>query len=152
ARERSTSMKLKWFLIPLLVAPSALAQNSGNDLLQQGLRKERSEGNYKAAIAIYERILKQYASDRKLAATALLQIAHCQEREGSKEARSSYERLIHDYSDQTQAVSEARARITALEVAPSSGPRVRQLWTGSDVDDSGSLSPDGRWLTYANWE
>src|SRR6185437_6877674 len=98
----------------------------------------------------YKRILKQYPSDRKLAATALLQIAHCQEREGSKEARSSYERLIREYGDQMQAVSEARARITALEVAPSSAPRVRQLWAGAEVDDSGALSPDGRYLTFAN--
>lgn len=144
-------MKLNWILIPLLAASFALAQ-SGNDMLQQGLRKERSEGDYKGAIEIYKRILKQYSSDRKLAASALLQIAHCQEREGSKEARSSYERLIREFGDQMQAVSEARARITALEAAPSSAPRVRQVWAGADVDDSGSLSPDGRWLTYANWE
>ena len=26
------------------------------------------------------------------------------------------------------------------------------MWAGDDVDDTGSLSPDGRWLTYANWE
>src|SRR6266496_1060720 len=129
-------MKLKCFLIPLLAAALALAQNSGNDLLQQGLRKERSEGNYKAAIEIYKRILKQYASDRKLSATALLQIAHCQEREGSKEARSSYQRLIEEFGDQAQAVTEARARIAVLEVAPSSAPRVRQLWTGGGVDGS----------------
>jgi Tol biopolymer transport system component len=145
-------MKLTWIMIPLLAAAFALAQSGGNDLLQQGLRKERSEGNYKAAIEIYRRILKQYASDRKLAATALLQIAHCQEREGSKEARASYERLVHEFSDQSQAVNEARARITALETAPSSTPRVRQLWAGNDVDSSGSVSPDGRWLTFANWE
>jgi Periplasmic component of the Tol biopolymer transport system len=144
-------MKLKWFLVPLLAAAFALAQ-SGNDLLQQGLRKERSEGNYKAAIEIYRKILKQYASDRKLAATALLQIAHCQEREGSKEARSSYERLIKEFGDQTHAVTEARARIAVLEVAPSSAPRVRQLWAGSGVASGGSLSPDGRWLSFPNWE
>ncbi|HSP67529.1 MAG TPA: tetratricopeptide repeat protein [Bryobacteraceae bacterium] len=144
-------MKLNWILVPLLAASFALAQ-SGNDVLQQGLRKERSEGDYKGAIEIYKRILKQYPSDRKLAATALLQIAHCQEREGSKDARSSYERLVREYGDQTQAVNEARARITALETGPSSAPRVRQLWAGEDVDGSGSLSSDGRWLTYANWE
>jgi Tol biopolymer transport system component len=145
-------MKSKWFLSLLLAAAFCAAQNGGNDLFQQALRKERSEGDYKAAIEIYRRVLKQYASDRKLAAKALLQIAHCQEREGSKEARLSYERLIREYGDQTQAVSEARGRIAALENGPSSAPRVRQLWAGQDVSDEGSVSPDGRWLTYAHWE
>ena len=115
-------MKCRWLLIPLLAGLCG-AQNGGNDLFQQGLRKERSEGNYKGAIEIYRRVLKQYASDRKLAAKALLQIAQCQEREGSKEARSSYERLIREFGDQTQAVGEARARIAALAVPASSAPR-----------------------------
>jgi Tol biopolymer transport system component len=145
-------MRLKWLSGLLLAAAFCAAENGGNDLFQQGLRKERSEGNYKAAIEIYRRVVKQYASDRKLAAKALLQIAHCQEREGSKEARLSYERLVREFGDQTQAVSEAKARIAAMESAPSSAPRVRQVWAGKDVDNEGSLSPDGRWLTYAHWE
>src|SRR5690348_5649155 len=145
-------MKWKWFASLILATAFCAAQNGGNDLFQQGLRKERSDGDYKAAIEIYRRVLKQYASDHKLAAKALLQIAHCQERAGSKEARQSYERLVREFGDQTQAVSEAKARIAALESAPSSAPRVRQVWAGKDVDSEGSLSPDGRWLTYAHWD
>jgi Tol biopolymer transport system component len=145
-------MTSKWFLSLFLAAAICTAQNGGNDLFQQALRKERSDGDYKAAIEIYRRVLKQYASDRKLAAKSLLQIAHCQEREGSKEARLSYERLVREFGDQTQAVSEARARIAALEAAPSSAPRVRQLWAGGEASDEGALSTDGRWLTYPHWE
>lgn len=145
-------MTFKHLFIPLLMAGLCLAQNGGNDLFQQGLRKERSEGDYKGALEIYRRVLKQYASDRKLASRALLEIAHCQERLGSKDARQSYERLIREFGDQPQAVAEARSRITALAAPVSSAPRVRQLWAGREVSQEGSVSPDGRSLTYPNWD
>jgi Tol biopolymer transport system component len=129
------------------------AQRSGNELFQQALRKERSDGDLKGAIEIYQRVVKNYGSDRKLAARALLRIAQCQERQGSEQARRTYERLVKEFTDQTQEVAEARARIASLAMpASSSEPRARRLWAGQDVNEEGSVSPDGRWLTYAHWE
>ena len=145
-------MKRKLAMFALLTAATLCAQ-SGNDLFQQALLKERSQGDLAGAIQIYERILKQHGSDRKLASQALLQIAHCQERQGSENARRTYERLIKEYADQPQTAAEARARISALSAAAvPNGPRIRQLWAGPDVDNEGGVSPDGRSLTYAHWE
>ena len=145
-------MKLKFAAFALLAA-AILAAQSGNDLFQQALLKERSQGDLAGAIQIYERILKQHASDRKLASQALRQIAHCQGRQGNESARRTYERLLKEYSDQPQAIADARARIAALSAAAApTGPRIRQLWAGSDVDWEGGVSPDGRWLTYTHWE
>ena len=78
-------MNTSRFLMVLLLAGFCTlpAQPSGNDLFQQALRKERSDGDLKGAIAIYQRVVKQAGSDRKLAARALLRIAHCEERQGS---------------------------------------------------------------------
>jgi len=50
-----------------------LAQ-TGNDLFQQALVKERTEGNLPDAIKLYQTIVQKYASDRKLAAKALFQM------------------------------------------------------------------------------
>ncbi len=145
-------MRIKLTVITLLAA-ATLAAQSGNDLFQQALLKERSQGDLAGAIQIYERVLKQHASDRKLASQSLLQIAHCQERQGNETARRTYERLLKEYSDQPQAIADARARIAALSAAAApAGPRIRQLWAGPDVDMEGGVSPDGRWLTYAHWE
>jgi hypothetical protein len=45
-----------------------LAQN-GSDLFQQGLEQERGKGDIAAAIKIYERIVKDFPSNRALAQT-----------------------------------------------------------------------------------
>ncbi|MHC4555795.1 MAG: hypothetical protein ACYS80_00670, partial [Planctomycetota bacterium] len=35
---------------------------------------------------------------------------------------------------------------------PKSAPTIRQVWFGPDVDSCGEPSPDGRYLTYVDWE
>lgn len=145
-------MRFNRYLI-LVFAGVALWAQSGQELYQQALMKERSQGDLAGAIQIYERIVKQHGSDRKLAAQALLQIAGCQERMGGENARRTYERLVKEYPDQPQTVAEARGRMAAL-MAPagvSKAPRNRQVWAGDGVDASGSVSPDGRYMTFANW-
>ncbi|MBI2684934.1 MAG: PD40 domain-containing protein [Acidobacteria bacterium] len=131
-----------------------IAQKTGETLFQQALMKERSQGDLKGAIELYQRIAKDFSGDRKLAAKALLEMARCQEKQGGEQARRTYERLVKDYADQSETVATARGRIAALTAsAPiGSGPRVRQLWSGPDADDEGSISPDGRYLTYAHWD
>jgi len=47
---------------------------SGQDLLQQALVKEQADGDLRAAIAIYQRIVRDFAGDRVLAAKALMQL------------------------------------------------------------------------------
>ena len=86
----------------LLAGASTLApaQRSGNDLFQQALMRERSQGDLKGAIEIYQRIVKEFGSDRRLAARALLEMARCQEKQGNEQARRTYERLIKEFSDQ----------------------------------------------------
>jgi Tol biopolymer transport system component len=146
-------MKISCWLIPLMVAGLAAAATNANDLFEQALMKERSQGDWKGAIAIYQRILKEFPADRKVAAKALSQIGHCQEREGGEQAKRTYQRLIKEFADQPEVVADARARIAALDIVPSStSPRLRQLWAGGDADSGGSISPDGRWLSFPYWE
>ena len=59
-----------------LVGGAVLAQ-SGNDLFQQALVKERTEGNMAEAIKLYQTIVQKYGTDRKLAARALVQMGQC---------------------------------------------------------------------------
>jgi signal transduction histidine kinase len=54
-------------------AHQALAQ-SGQDLFQQALVKERADGQLQDAIALYERIVRESSGDRELAARALVQM------------------------------------------------------------------------------
>jgi tetratricopeptide (TPR) repeat protein len=85
-----------------------VSAQSGNDLFQQALRKERVEGDLKAAIALYQRILKEHAADRALSAKTLVQLGQAYEKMGNVEARSSYQRVIREYADQSAQAAVAR--------------------------------------------
>jgi Tol biopolymer transport system component len=140
-------------------AGQADGRQTGYDLFQRALTRERAEGQIEDAIRIYERIAREYPGDRALAAKALLQAGRCYERLGRTEARATYDRLLRDYADQRIVVDEARARLAVLarpgsqlDEAASTGPRARRLWEGQAAGQFlGSPSPDGRSISFVDW-
>jgi Tol biopolymer transport system component len=130
-----------------------LAQ-SGYDLFQKGLVKERAEGNLQSAIQIFERIVKEFPNNRELAAKALVEMGDCYEKLGKSEALKAYQRVLHDYADQSVEANQARTRLAALEHggAKSNELVTRRIWAGPDVDDEGATSPDGKYLSYVDWD
>src|SRR5689334_7124590 len=90
---------------------SAALAETGNELFQKALVKERSEGNLKEAIKLYQQVVEKFGKDRARAAKALEPIAESQEKLGESEARKTYERLVREYGDQKDAVATARARL-----------------------------------------
>ncbi len=128
---------------------------SGYDLFQKALVKERAEGNLDEAIKLYQRIVAEYSSNRALTAKALIELGQCYEKLGKDEARKAYERVLRDYADQNEAATEARTRLAALSgngASKASEMVTRRVWAGPDVDTLGAASPDGRYLTYIDWE
>jgi Tol biopolymer transport system component len=137
----------------LLILGPSLSGQSGTDLFQKGLAKERAEGQLEAAIQLYEQIVREFAADRPLAAKALLQIGRCYERLGKDGAQKAYDRLVRDYGDQRTVADEARARLAQLSRTSSPrAPSMRLVWAGSDVDTQGSPSPDGRYVSYVDYD
>ena len=141
-------------LAPMLLAAwSAHAQQSAEQLLQSGLYKEQVEGDLSSAIGIYESIIANFPDERSVAAKALVQLGQCHEKLGSIEARRAYERVLNDYVDQREQARFARARLAALtpENLAASGVLARQVWAGPEVDIFGAPSPDGRYLSFVDW-
>ena len=108
---------MKNLLICLLIFGSTLiqqnmlqAQNPQN-LFQKGLIQEDGEGNLKAAIDIYNTIVNDISIDRTLRAKALLHVGICQEKLGNQNARTSYQKLISEYSDQKDIVQNKLHRL-----------------------------------------
>ncbi|MBI2185700.1 MAG: PD40 domain-containing protein [Acidobacteria bacterium] len=66
------------------------------------------------------------------------------------ESQAAYERVVREFSDQTEAVSEARARLASMQspaVSPSK-QTARRILTGKDLDVyPGDPSPDDRYLS-----
>ena len=143
--------------LTMLGGTGALTQ-SGQDLFQQALVKEQADGDLRAAIAIYQRIVRDFAGDRVLAAKALVQMGHCYERLGeaeAREARKAYERVVREFGDQADVATEARSRLAALSgsavASRGTALAVRQVWAGPEVDLDGGVSPDGRYISFTDW-
>jgi ankyrin repeat protein len=114
------SMKAKlcvWML--LLGAALAQAQTNGLTLLlQQGLFDEEASHDLNAAIADYQSLAKQFDTDRQVAATAIYRLGECYRKLGqTNEAAAQYQRILHDFSDQTTLTTLSQQDLTGMGMA-----------------------------------
>jgi Tol biopolymer transport system component len=125
---------------------------SPEQLYQKGLIKEEGEGALQDAISIYNQVADNLKADPSLRAKALLHVGMCYEKLGNQEAVKAYNKLVNNFPTQKNEVTIARERLSKLITAESSKEIVlRQLWTGQGVDDFGSVSADGEYLTFTDW-
>ena len=139
-------------VITATVVALAMPAQSGHDLFQQALVKERAEGNLQEAIDLYDRIVRNHSGDHALAAKALLQMGQCYEKLGKSGARKAYERVIREYADQAEPVQVARARLAALTQPPRHDMAVRRLWSDAMANTLGEVSPQGRHFSFVDWK
>ncbi|MBI3048642.1 MAG: tetratricopeptide repeat protein [Acidobacteria bacterium] len=150
------TMKQTIAAIALVMASVAgvvtLRAQSGYDLFQKALAAERADGNLQQAIQLYARVVKEFGGDRALAARALVRMAECHEKLGQAEAQTIYERVLREYADQPEAANLARARLRVDPRPARAAQGERLVWgPGREVDLFGTVSPDGRYLTYVDW-
>jgi Tol biopolymer transport system component len=121
---------------------------------QRAVQLETIEGNLNAAIDLYQQVINNNGHNRALAAKALLRLGGCYEKQGNEEARKTYEQLLKDFADQSESAAEARTRLAALRqpAKPGSGPSTRRIWAESKTDFFGQVSPDGRYLSFVDWD
>lgn len=162
-----------WWLVAacvasfLVLAGFGVSRNGEEDpavRLERAIQLETVEGDLDAAIAQYRQIIEGKGNDRAIVAKALLRLGGCHERLGHAEARKAYQRLVDDYADQAAEVVLARQRLAALRqegpiTASAHSFRARpdeivtlRVWTGADGVFSNAPSPDGRYMSYLDWE
>ncbi len=132
------------------------SQETAGQLFEKALYLEEAKGELQQAIDLYQQILDQYVESRAVAAKAQLHIGICYEKLGKQEARKAYQQVIQEYAEQLDLVAEAKSRLDALEqsfkdVKPK-GLIVRKVWEGLDIDDCGEISPDGKYLSFVDWQ
>ena len=138
------------------VSITAFAQRAKDAevLYHRGVQLEEVKGELKEAIAVYEKLLKEFVNVRPIAAQALLRMGICYEKLGQKESQAAYQRILRDFADQAEIVAQARVRLAALAgaagAAGGSTMAVRRVWAGSDMDILWAVSPDGRFLSLAD--
>jgi hypothetical protein len=146
-------------LAAVLLLTSAWVIQNSDQLeveLKAAMHKELVDGDLEGAIADYKSLVSRAGSDRTLAAKALLQMGKCYEKLGRDEARKAYERLVRDYADQADQAGEAQSRLAAMEKpaieSKESTFATRLVWEGADGVFGNAVSPDGRYITYVDWE
>ncbi len=102
-------------LVPVAIAMELLAAPRKPDTevqLEAAIHREVVVGDLRGAMEQYRAILAQTSPPRAVAARALLQLGHCQEKLGQKrEAFNTYRRLVSDYNDQAEVAGLGRSRL-----------------------------------------
>jgi Tol biopolymer transport system component len=135
----------------LLFVTLSAQDGAGLDVdLQRAIQQEMVTGDLKGVIAEYERIVARAAgADRSIAVQALMRMAESYRKLGDAEATKIYERIVREYADHPDAVAAARARLGHAEAGSVREPvTLRKVWDG---DISGTISRDGRRLSYVDW-
>jgi hypothetical protein len=114
-------MKLRVLIAGFVLAVAAFAAESGAELFQKAVTQERAAGNLEEAIKLYQRVAKEFASDRPLAAKALVQAARCYEKLGQDKAIKLYEQVARDYGDRRELAATANARLVVLRQGERAG-------------------------------
>ena len=148
--------RLSFVLAALLASSVALhAQTAAapEKLFASARHQETTQGDLRAAIETYKKVVAQAGSNRALAAQALLRIGECHTKLGDAQARQAYERLVRDYGDMPEAKT-ARARIgaagtTTARTTPATD-RIVKAGEGITWGD-GRVSPDGKLISYTDW-
>jgi Tol biopolymer transport system component len=154
AMNRFTSLLIVAALGALVIAPTAAQKNgSAQTMLEAAKQKETLEGDLASAIKQYQAVVDKYSkTDRGVAVQALVRMADCYRKLGDTQARNIYERIMREFTDQKDAVVLARTRLGEFATLGGSAGMVNvQKWTGPNLETLGTVSPDGRYVSFADW-
>ncbi len=141
----------------VLLTGSLTAQDKkASASLTTAIYEEEVTGNLDKAVQLYQDILKNFSNDRPVAAKALYHLGLVNEKMGKQKATEYFNRLVNSYPDQTEMAALAKAKLAALTGPPSRTPgtemMIRRVWSGPEVDVTGSPSPDGKYLSIQDSE
>jgi Tol biopolymer transport system component len=138
-------------LAALSITAFAQRAKDAEVLYHRGVQLEEVKGELKEAIAVYEKLLKEFVNVRPIAAQALLRMGICYEKLGQKESQAAYQRILRDFADQAEIVAQARVRLAALIGPGGVGGLVtrRVLTDASGV--GGVLTKDGKYIRGIDW-
>jgi Tol biopolymer transport system component len=108
-------------------------------------RIEVIDRDLRGAIMKYRDVVTRYASNRAVAAIALVRLAACYQQLGQPEATATLQRVVRDFADQPTAVAAARAAMSAARPAVAAQTTVARRVVYEDSEwNPVAVSPDGR--------
>ena len=143
-----------------LVGSTQITEDPGV-LLRSAIEKEEVDGDLQGAIELYQHIIDKFSSNHRIAAQAQLRIGLCYEKLGQKsikQAQDAFQKVIDNYPSQSKEVKAAKERLSNLVKISSSDVKdgtefkIEVVWPKPKWDIEGSLSPDGRYLSFVDWD
>jgi Tol biopolymer transport system component len=145
--------------LTLTAAVTAQQKKQSEIDLQAAIRTETIDGDLKGAISRYQKLAK--GADRTVAAKALVRLAQCYEKQGSSDAARTYERVVREFADQSEAVAEARkhlgvkqaerAYVTKALLAFDTLPKIPGHLDRGSLSPGDLISRDKRYLAYLRY-
>jgi Tol biopolymer transport system component len=135
-------------LIATMLPTLAASDQRARVLMQAAEAKVTVEGDLVAAIKLYKDAEKEAGANRALIAQVLVKMADAYRTLGDAKAQRIYRRIVDEFGDQQAAAQVARLHLAPNKPAPA-GAMLRDV---ADLDASGSVSADGRYATYVNWD
>lgn len=136
------------FVLFIAFTLTALGQQATQDhkiLFEKAKFTMETKGDLNAAIGLFNDLIRKYPKEREYAAKSQLYIGLCYEKFGTKEAQKAYESVVREYSDQSDIVVQAKARLASLT---GSGNETEGIFTRRLLNDasavSGVLTTDGK--------
>ena len=137
----------------LAVIFNVSGQVTPQEMLNKAIYEEEVNGNLDEAIKLFLEIVDKNSTNRAVTVEAFYHLGLTNEKLGNKKAKEYYEKIVNSFGDQPEFVRIARERLARLTTSVTPNEiAIRQVWTGPDVDNSGSVSADGEYLTFTNWE
>jgi len=136
----------------LAVIFNVSGQVTPQEMLNKAIYEEEVNGNLEGAIKLFLEIVDKNSTNRAVTVEAFYHLGLTNEKLGNKKAKEYYEKIVNSFGDQPEFVRIARERLARLTTTVSPNEiAIRQVWTGPDVDNSGSVSADGEYLTFNDW-
>jgi Tol biopolymer transport system component len=143
-------------ILGALVSIAGIARQAEDPgvLLRAAIEKEEVDGDLQGAIELYKQIVAKYGDSRAIAAKALVRLGGCYEKMGLAEAEKTFQKVIADYPEQTEAVVTARqklARLSKILAAGESGAsdyKMTRIVMDPENSNLAFISPDGKKLAF----
>lgn len=151
-------MKTKlFFLLVLFLAtpkPSIAFQEQQDHkvLFEKAMYTMETKADLNEAITLFESLIKTYPDEKEYVAKALFYVGMCYEKLGNLKARSYYENVINNYSDQSELVQLAQISLKrVLETEKPADELASLQLSALNKEGDGSLSiinlyKEGSWL------
>jgi len=112
--ERCNGITIIFLLVMALAAAQAGAKPA-NVLLQDGIYAEQTKGDLDGAMKIYEQIIEDTSAERPYIAEAMYRLGMCYvKKQNEVKARALFERLVSQFSDQSEVVSKVRPMLDEM--------------------------------------